>query len=64
MTVTLSAVVLLGVGVAAALKFKSLSLGGLVLAGLFGFYLASTDAADSINQFTAAVSNALGSIGN
>lgn len=64
MTVTLSAVLILGIAVAAALKFRSLTVGGFILAALFGFYLASTDAAPSVNQFVGAITDAAAGLGN
>ncbi|WP_301124744.1 hypothetical protein [Streptomyces cacaoi] len=64
MTVTLSAVLILGVAVAAALKFRSLTAGGFILAALFGFYLASTGAAPAVNQFVTAITDAAANIGN
>lgn len=64
MSVTVSAVLILGIAVAAALKFRSLTAGGFILAALFGFYLASTDAAPSVNQFVTAITDAIGGIGN
>lgn len=64
MTVTVSLVLLLGFGLALALKFKSVGAGAATLAALFGFYLADTDAAPSINEFTTAIATALNDIGN
>lgn len=64
MSLTLSAALLLGIAVAALLKFRALGFGAGVVAVLFGFYLANTDAAASINQFVSAIANAAGDIGN
>lgn len=64
MTLTLSAVLLLGVVVALLLRFKALGFGAFVLVALFGFYLADTGAADSINQLVTAFTDAAAGIGN
>ncbi|NGO67470.1 hypothetical protein [Streptomyces boncukensis] len=64
MNISVSLVLILGVAVVAAFKLRSLTGGGFILAALFGFYLASTDMAPSINQFMAALSNTFSGIGN
>jgi hypothetical protein len=64
MTVTISVVLLLGVLVAALLKFRAVGFGAAVLVALFGFYLASTDAAPAIDQFVTAVAHAFAGIGD
>lgn len=64
MTVTVSVVLILGAIVAGLLKFRAVGFGAFILVALFGFYLANTDAADSINQFVTAVGNAVGHSGN
>jgi hypothetical protein len=64
MTVTFPVILILGVIAAALLKFRAVGFGAAVLVALFGFYLASTDAADSITQFVTAVGNAIGDINN
>lgn len=62
MTVTLSVVLILGIALAVLLRFKSLGAGACVVAVLFGFYLAGTDASDPISKLTAAVVDALRAI--
>lgn len=62
MTLTISVVLILGVLVAGLLRFRAVGFGAFVLVALFGFYLAETGAADTINQLVTAVVNALGDI--
>ncbi|GHJ36036.1 hypothetical protein [Streptomyces sp. TS71-3] len=64
MTLTISLVLILGVFAAALLKFRAVGFGAFVLIALFGFYLAETGAADSINEFMTAVANAVGHVGD
>ncbi|OEV04012.1 hypothetical protein AN219_37600 [Streptomyces nanshensis] len=64
MTVTVSVVLILGLAVAALLKFRAVGFGAAVLVALFGFYLAGTDAAQPITQFVTACADALRGIGN
>ncbi|MGW8380194.1 hypothetical protein [Streptomyces sp. ODS28] len=64
MTITLPLVLVFALIVAGLLKFRAVGLGAAVLVALFGFYLASTDAAGSINQFMTAIGGAVGDIGN
>lgn len=64
MTVTLPLVLILAAIVAALLKFKAVGFGAAVCVALFGFYLASTDAADSITQFMTALGDAVGDTHN
>jgi hypothetical protein len=63
-TLTISLVLILGVLVAALLKFRAIGFGAFVLVALFGFYLANTGAADSINEFMTAVTNTTSHIGD
>ncbi|AXK35889.1 hypothetical protein DVA86_27955 [Streptomyces armeniacus] len=62
MNISVSIALLLGVALLVALKMRSLTAGGAILAVLFGFYLASTDAApavhDLVNNFATAVEDA------
>ncbi|MGW8846846.1 hypothetical protein ACWGNE_03610 [Streptomyces xiamenensis] len=62
--VTLSLVVIFGVLVGFLLKFRALGFGGFLAAALFGFYLAQTGFADTVNEVTAAVVTAISSIGS
>lgn len=64
MTLTVSAVLILGVFVAALLKFRALGAGAAALVALFGFFLAGTDAAGPINQFVDAFADVVAGIGN
>jgi hypothetical protein len=64
MTVTISVVLILGVLVAALLKYRAVGFGAAVLVALFGFYLGSTDAAPAIDHFVTAVADAVAGIGN
>ncbi len=64
MTVSVSAVFLLGVALLVALRMRSLTAGGAVLAVLFGFYLASTDAAPAVNDLVSNVATAVEDVGN
>ncbi|MFE1771201.1 hypothetical protein [Streptomyces sp. NPDC059008] len=59
MAITLSLVVILGVLLALLLRYKSLGIGAAVVAVLFGFYLANTDARHTINQLTTAIARAI-----
>ncbi|PBC76163.1 hypothetical protein BX265_0866 [Streptomyces sp. TLI_235] len=49
MLFTVSAALLFGVALALMLRFKAVSLSGAIVAALFGFYLASTGIAPSVN---------------
>ncbi|MEU5547359.1 hypothetical protein AB0G85_34170 [Streptomyces sioyaensis] len=59
MAVTLSLVLILGLLLALLIRYKSLGLGAAVVAVLFGFYLANTDARHTINELTTAVTHAI-----
>ncbi|KAF4408750.1 hypothetical protein [Streptomyces lycii] len=59
MVVTISLVVLFGAALAALLKFKSLGYGSAFIAVMFGFYLASTGAAEPVTDLTRAVVDAV-----
>ncbi|MEU4968489.1 hypothetical protein [Streptomyces smyrnaeus] len=64
MTLTVSVVLVLGVLVAVALKFRAIGVGAFILVALFGFSLSETDAAPTITQFIGALSDAVAGIGN
>ncbi|MDT3396158.1 hypothetical protein RKE29_05800 [Streptomyces sp. B1866] len=64
MTVTVSLVLVLGIALAAAIKTRSIAVGGALLAALFGFYLASTTAAPDIQRTVTHLTDTLSSIGN
>ncbi|MEU7317996.1 hypothetical protein [Streptomyces sp. NPDC007083] len=64
MTLTVSVVLVLGVLVAVALKFRAIGVGAFILVALFGFSLSSTDAAPIISQFIGALSDVVAGIGN
>jgi hypothetical protein len=57
--VSISAVVLLGIIVFVLIRSGYLRLGPALACGLFGFFLASTGAAEPINDMTTAIVNAL-----
>ncbi|MDX3365478.1 hypothetical protein PV387_05460 [Streptomyces sp. ME02-6987-2C] len=59
MIVTVPLVLLLAVVVVLLLRFKAVGAGAAVAVALFGFYLAGTDAADTVNQLVTAVADAL-----
>ncbi|MCL6300491.1 hypothetical protein [Streptomyces kronopolitis] len=59
MAVTLSVVLILGLFLAALIRYKSLGLGAAAVAVLFGFYLANTSARHTINQLTTAIARAI-----
>jgi hypothetical protein len=62
--VTISLVVVFGALVGGLLKFRALGAGGFLASMLFGFYLAQTGAADTINDVTRALVDAVSSIGS
>ncbi|MFJ4713157.1 hypothetical protein [Streptomyces sp. NPDC088785] len=64
MVVTIPLVLLLAAGLLVLLRFKALGSGAAVIAVLFGFYLASTDANDSVNGLVTAITNAIPNIGS
>ncbi|WP_328438554.1 hypothetical protein OHA71_17965 [Streptomyces sp. NBC_00444] len=59
MAVTVSLALLFGFVLAMLLRSKNLGPGSAFVAVMFGFYLASTGAADTVNQLMSAVVNAL-----
>ncbi|MFG2731492.1 hypothetical protein [Streptomyces canus] len=63
MTLTIPLVLLLAVIAGLLLRFRAVGAGAAVVVALFGFYLASTGAADTVNQLVVAVTGALADIG-
>ncbi|WP_049581039.1 hypothetical protein [Streptomyces sp. SBT349] len=63
MTVTVSLVLVFSLLVLALLRFKAVGVGAAIACALFGFYLADTDAADSINETVTALTDAISGIG-
>ncbi|MGC4981616.1 hypothetical protein ACLQ18_13390 [Streptomyces sp. DT193] len=63
MVLTIPLVLLLAVVLALLLRFRALGAGAAVAAALFGFYLADTGAADTVNQLVTAVTGALADTG-
>ncbi|MGA6221269.1 hypothetical protein ACPESV_13195 [Streptomyces umbrinus] len=63
MVITIPLVLLLAVGAALLLRFKAVGAGAAVVVSLFGFYLANTGAADTVNQLVTAVTGALADAG-
>lgn len=59
MGLTISLVVLFGIALAVMLRFKVVGYGGAFVAMMFGFYLASTGAADTVNSLMRALINVL-----
>ncbi|MBT2507076.1 hypothetical protein J7I98_14500 [Streptomyces sp. ISL-98] len=59
MAFAISSIVLFGVLLALLLRFKALGVGAAVVALLFGFYVAKSDAAPFIDQIMSAVANTL-----
>ncbi|MFE9385846.1 hypothetical protein ACFYMO_21890 [Streptomyces sp. NPDC007025] len=59
MAVTLSLVLIFGLLLALLIRHKTLGIGAAIVAVLFGFYLADTDASHTINDLTTAVANAI-----
>ncbi|MFK8907560.1 hypothetical protein [Streptomyces sp. YS-3] len=59
MGLTISLVVLFGVALAVMLRFKVVGIGGAFIATMFGFYLASTGAASTVNDLMRALITAL-----
>ncbi|MEU0955573.1 hypothetical protein ABZ353_25040 [Streptomyces niveus] len=64
MVLTVSALALLGLFLVLLLRFKSLGIGAALVAVLFGFYLARTGAADSVDQIMTALSDAIRDFAN
>ncbi|MFJ4785559.1 hypothetical protein [Streptomyces sp. NPDC088794] len=63
MVLTIPIVLLLAVVAALLLRFKAVGFGAAVVVALFGFYLADTGAADTVNQLMTAVTDALAGTG-
>ena len=59
MAVTISLALLFGFVLVMLLRSKTLGPGSAFVAVMFGFYLASTGAADTVNQLMSAVVNAI-----
>ncbi|MDX3458039.1 hypothetical protein PV396_39910 [Streptomyces sp. ME02-8801-2C] len=63
MVITIPLVLLLAVVVALLLRFKAVGAGAVVAVALFGFYLANTGAADTINDLVTAFTDAVPGVG-
>lgn len=63
MTVTLSLVLVFAVLVLALLRAKAVGVGAAVACALFGFYLADTDAARTVNDTVTALADAVAALG-
>lgn len=59
MAVTVSALVLFGVLLILLMRYRAVSAGAAVVTLLFGFYLARSGAASSIDQIMSALKNAV-----
>ncbi|WP_406261342.1 hypothetical protein OIA45_27140 [Streptomyces chartreusis] len=62
MVITIPLVLLFAAVALLLLRFKAVGVGAAVVVALFGFYLANTGAADTVNQLVAAVTGALADI--
>ncbi|MCP9207104.1 hypothetical protein [Streptomyces cucumeris] len=62
MAVTISLVLVFGAVLGFLLKFRAVGVGSAFVATGFGFYLASTGAAQPINEFSAAMVQALANL--
>ncbi|MFF7375686.1 hypothetical protein ACFY96_10515 [Streptomyces massasporeus] len=63
MVITIPLVLLFAALALLLLRLKAVGAGAAVVVALFGFYLANTGAADTVNQLVAAVTGALADIG-
>jgi hypothetical protein len=63
MTVTLSLVLILGIAVVALLRFRAVAIGAAIVCVLFGFYVADTDAAATINDTVSSIADVISDIG-
>ncbi|MFD8308105.1 hypothetical protein ACFV29_38105 [Streptomyces sp. NPDC059690] len=63
MVITIPLVLLLGIAAVVLLRFKAVGFGAAVAVALFGFYLAGTGAAGTVNQLVTAITGALAGIG-
>jgi len=63
MVLTIPLVLLLAVVVAMLLRSNAVGAGAAVALALFGFYLADTGAADTVNQLVTAIADALNGAG-
>ncbi|MET7572529.1 hypothetical protein ABZT04_29125 [Streptomyces sp. NPDC005492] len=63
MTLTIPLVLLLAVVAVLLLRFKAVGFGAAVVIALFGFYLAGSSAADTVNHLVTAVTDAMPGIG-
>ncbi|MFF9410016.1 hypothetical protein ACF1B0_31490 [Streptomyces anandii] len=64
MVLTIPLVLLLAAVLALLLRFRAVGAGAAVAAALFGFYLAGTGAAHTVNALITAVAGALAGIGH
>lgn len=62
MVISLSAVVLLAVILVVMIRSKNIKVGPAVVAALFGFFLASSDMAPSVNRFLTSLADTIGNI--
>lgn len=62
MAFSISAVVLFGALLALLVRFKALGLGSAMVGVLFGYYLARSDAAPTVDQLMDAISGTVGSL--
>ncbi|MDJ0340121.1 hypothetical protein QMK19_06005 [Streptomyces sp. H10-C2] len=62
MAISLSVVLLLGVILVVMIRGKSIKLGPAIVAALFGFFIASTNMAPSVNRFLTSLADTINQI--
>ncbi|MCM2419402.1 MULTISPECIES: hypothetical protein [Streptomyces] len=62
MAISLSVVLLLGVILVVMIRGKSIKVGPAIVAALFGFFIASTNMAPSVNRFLTSLADTINQI--
>lgn len=62
MAISLSVVLLLAIILVVMIRGKSIKVGPAIVAALFGFFLASTDMAPSVNRFLTSLADTINQI--
>ncbi|MFC4035432.1 hypothetical protein ACFO3J_28760 [Streptomyces polygonati] len=62
MVISLSAVLLLAIVLVVMIRSKSIKVGPAIVAALFGFFIASTNMAPSVNRFLTSLADTLNQI--
>jgi hypothetical protein len=60
--ISLSAVLLLGIVLVVMIRSKSIKVGPAIVAALFGFFIASSDAAPDVNRFLNSLADTINQI--